>query len=606
MSIHPALESVGGLFGKNFIFRVPRYQRYYAWDNEQITDFLSDLHLCLKERKDGQRREHFFGGLVTVRTNVPGSSRQNMEVIDGQQRIASFSMLAAQVAKRATVLAGSVDTAAADNPQDFLIKFAETLRAKYERYQDKVNLQVIEIDRLELSKPDVDFFKELKSGNNPSIDRESHRLLRQAWDRIGTKLDELLAAAASDKEKAEILSHIDTVMEDDWVLIHMITDSRAEAYRLFRVLNDRGTGLTEGELFRARLLEALDGKATAQQMQYVEETWDKILAKPPDTVEEQLRSVFASMTGKRAGKATLLDEFIDKLFPEITKSPLKPAGVQQIVQRVQAVHKEIDLLVKLQGGEWPYASSSSVTGWDRSRLGLLIIELKHTNCLPLLLAATQLKEKDFSEVVQLLERFMFRYKVICGAHIGAATNVYHSQAVAIRSNPGKYKVLMLRTALQDLLDKSATETVFRPGLQTLMVYSRELSNKPLKYFLITLENYLRWYREGASGVPRCLDKLLVFDPSATTIEHIYPEGASPKDPALEPLRDTLGNLTLLGSTDNDAAGNKKFAEKKKILKQSLLLLNREIATKGAWTAAVVNIRQKDLEDAAMRIFRLAP
>ncbi|TIV75533.1 MAG: DUF262 domain-containing protein, partial [Mesorhizobium sp.] len=45
MTIHPALESVGHLFGSNLIFRVPRYQRYYAWTAEQIADFLNDLDL---------------------------------------------------------------------------------------------------------------------------------------------------------------------------------------------------------------------------------------------------------------------------------------------------------------------------------------------------------------------------------------------------------------------------------------------------------------------------------------------------------------------------------------------------------------------------------
>ena len=188
MSIHPALESVGHLFGTNLIFRVPRYQRYYAWDAEQIGDFLTDLDLCLKARVAGTPREHFFGGLVTVRTNVDGSSRQNMEVIDGQQRLASFSMLAAQLRNSALQLAESIDITVPDNPKAFLVAFAKTLKAKFERYEDKIKLQVVEIDRLELSKPDLVFFKDLIEGRNPTASRTSHKLLKQAWDRIGAKL----------------------------------------------------------------------------------------------------------------------------------------------------------------------------------------------------------------------------------------------------------------------------------------------------------------------------------------------------------------------------------------------------------------------------------
>lgn len=605
MSIEPALESVGHLFGADLIFRVPRYQRYYAWDGDQIADFLNDLEQCLKSRAAGARREHFFGGLVTVRVKVEGSSRQNMEIIDGQQRIASFSMLAAQLRNAALKLADNVDEAAADCPKEFLVKFGKKLKAKFERYEDKIKLQVVEIDRLELSKPDKVFFKDLVEGRNPKGGRESHRLLKQAWDRIGAKLDQIVAAEGTDVGKAEVLSLVDTVMEDDWILIHMVTDSKAEAYRLFRVLNDRGTGLTEGELLRSQLLEALDGVATPKQMNTVEETWDKILSEAPDIVEQQLRSIFASMTGKRAGKTTLLDEFLARIFPELAISPLSAAAAATVVSTVERIHDEINVLVKLQGGEWPYPSSTKVGAWDRSRLGLLINELKHTNCMPLLLAATQLAEKQFAETVQMLERFMFRYKIVSDAHIGPATSVYHSEAVEIRKAPATYKIGLLRTKLQALLDKSAKDAVFQTRLQTLM-YSRELTNKPLKYFLITLENYLRWYRDGAKGQPKCLDKMQVFDPSATTVEHVYPEKAAPSDPALEPLLDTLGNLTLLGSTDNDAAGNNPFAKKRAIFEKSVVSLNREIAKNAAWTVAVVAARQKDLEDVALKVFRLTP
>ncbi|WP_369009927.1 DUF262 domain-containing protein, partial [Escherichia coli] len=42
------------MFQQNFIFRVPKYQRYYAWGDEQIEDFLKDLEVCLAKRTIGQ------------------------------------------------------------------------------------------------------------------------------------------------------------------------------------------------------------------------------------------------------------------------------------------------------------------------------------------------------------------------------------------------------------------------------------------------------------------------------------------------------------------------------------------------------------------------
>jgi hypothetical protein len=605
MSIQPYLESVGQLFGKNNIFRVPRYQRYYAWDADQISDFLNDLDLCVKSRSSGLgRREHFFGGLVTVRVSVPGTSRQNMEVIDGQQRLASFSMLVAQLRNAAVRLASQIDQGVVGNPHQFLVDFAASLTANYAVFNDKINLAVMQIDRLELSKPDLVFFKQLVAGANPIPTRTSHRRLRDAWDRIGTWLNALVASKASDTEKAQALSLVDTVVDSDWILIHMVTDSKAEAYRLFRVLNDRGTGLTEGELIRSQLLEALDGVATQVQLDSVEGIWDEILASDPGVVEQQLRTVYASMTGTRAGHASLLDDFLSKVFPELATLPLTAATTLSVATKVADLKRDVLLLNKLQGGEWPYASSAAVTAWDKSRLGLLIIELKHTNCLPLLLSATRLTEKKFSEIVQALERFMFRYKVICNAHIGAATNIYHAHAVAIRADPQNYSVASLCTALQTRLAASAPDDVFRANLRTLR-YSRDRSNKPLKYLLITLESYLQWYLAGTVGLPLCLNKMIVFDPSATTIEHIYAQNNATPQPALDALVDTLGNLTLLGSTDNNAAGNLPFPAKRAIFANSSLRMNREIAINPQWTDVEVNARLTALEDAAVKIFQVA-
>ncbi len=48
----------------------------------------------------------------------------------------------------------------------------------------------------------------------------------------------------------------------------------------------------------------------------------------------------------------------------------------------------------------------------------------------------------------------------------------------------------------------------------------------------------------------------VIDIEDAPLEHIYPQSplAADKDPALEPLKHALGNLTFVGTTDNVAAG----------------------------------------------------
>ncbi|WP_207002077.1 DUF262 domain-containing protein [Trinickia mobilis] len=600
MNIKPTHLSVGQLFSHNLIFRVPKYQRYYSWASEEIDDFLKDLDACRKARQAQTPRPHFFGGLVTVSKPFPGSARQNLEVIDGQQRLASFVMLVVQLRRAMEKLSTSVNSGS-QPLKKFLKAKANTLVSQYETFMDTINLEVVPIPRLELSKPDKDFFTELLSDQHATSTRESHKLLAEAYKRIGQHLDEVVATEHSDKKRAEALAVIAEVLEEDWTVIHMATHTRTEAYMLFQVLNDRGMGLTEGELLRAKTLEVLDSGGTATQQQTVENSWDDILGTEPERIEQGLRWLFSSHKGSRPGKTTLFDDCLDFFFPMHRETPLSKASASKLTDTVLKIQTEFRLMTKILEGSWPYTLAAPVSKWDADRLRLLVVELKHTNCIPLLVSACQLTQKQFAEIVQMLERFVFRYKAIVNAHIGPATSVYQKHALEIRNNPKAYQTKLLRQALEQLLALEADDSKFRTRLSELE-YSRATSNKPLKYFLMTLEHYAAWYSAGAKKSPACMDKSRIFDFSNGTIEHVYPANAALKDAALEPLIDSLGNLTILGPGDNGAIGNQDFSMKKAVFGKSNISINRTIADSTHWNVAALNAHKERLLDMALKVF----
>jgi hypothetical protein len=81
---------IGTLLHARLPFMVPKYQRAYAWEQEEIEDFTEDLRRRWNNRETGaQPKPHFFGGIVSIQltdaTNVIG---RRFEVIDGQQRLA--------------------------------------------------------------------------------------------------------------------------------------------------------------------------------------------------------------------------------------------------------------------------------------------------------------------------------------------------------------------------------------------------------------------------------------------------------------------------------------------------------------------------------------
>ena len=87
MTIRPHHLSVGRLFIEHYIFTVPRYQRSYTWDDPEIEDFLRDLQKCYDSRVQGTTRHHFFGGMVSVDRQVPGSA---CEILRPHRRSAAY------------------------------------------------------------------------------------------------------------------------------------------------------------------------------------------------------------------------------------------------------------------------------------------------------------------------------------------------------------------------------------------------------------------------------------------------------------------------------------------------------------------------------------
>ena len=466
MTISPHHLTIGQLFQQNFIFRVPKYQRYYAWDEEQIDDFLKDLEACIAARRAGGRKHHFLGGIVTVTTPSPGTVRRNVEVIDGQQRLATLTILAHELSRAMKALAGDVDATAVNSPKAFLETSAATLWRQYESFQDAVALNMVEVARLELSKPDKDFFAQMldDAAAAPAITRTSHDRLARARNRIRAKIADLLAGG-SDIDRAGTLSFVAEVLANDWTVIHMGADQRDEAYMLFQVLNDRGTSLTEGELLRSRTLEMLDGGGTPQQSQMVEDAWDKILTGKPDDIGEGLRWIYSSYEARRPGKTTLYDDFLASRYPAHSVGQLNPAQARAVVAATQSIKADFDRMADILDGRWPYAAPvPQVTTWDKDRLRLLIPELRLLITMPLLIPTSALDQPTFAKVVHLVERFMYRYKIVVNARSSPPARSFSSTPRSPATRPPRLTYHRSRRisppSLQPMRRKHSSEAVW--------------------------------------------------------------------------------------------------------------------------------------------------
>jgi len=516
------------------------------------------------------------------------------EVIDGQQRLATFGLLFARLRHWNNVLAAECRVTGEDDSADLAAARAERIRVNLLEYADEIDGKAVQQPRVVLSKADKDFYTALLRGTSPTPIRESHKLLLRANDSINVFIKRILDGQTDHKSKLAALDTLSKAATDDCHVVHLVSDNREEAYRLFEVLNDRGRNLSEGDLLRSTTLERLEKSDSLQEQ--AEKIWDEILAVRASHIDHFLRVYYASHAGKRAGHRSLFDDFMREFFPD-TLAPSK------ILQKLNHIRSAFTLYNFISEGDWPY-EDSGVTVWDRNRLKLLLQVLKNELSLPLLLAACALTEKNFAVVVHILEFAVFRYIHCCRQHPSKLDSIFLANAVEIRKAPKTYKVGALRASLKSLQDSYAGDDVLRQGIRSELVYREKAGNTISKHFLTTIEQFQPWYKAGAAGVPKCKDKSSVYDFSQVEIEHVYPRNATSKDPVMEPLKNRLGNLSFWAPSDNTKAANQSFAAKKKLFAESKVLLNRELAKYSKFGDKQLQEREDELVKRGLAIFRM--
>jgi hypothetical protein len=446
-----------------------------------------------------------------------------------------------------------------------------------------------------VSRADEAFFRGLIDGEPPVESRDSHTRLKNAYNTIKEELvDSVLLGTESDRDKLNALSRLYEIITNKCIVIHIVSQSHQEAYRLFAVLNDRGRSLTDGDLLRAKTLELLEHDSAAQSR--VEDLWDGILDGKPEDIEKFLKAYFPSITGRRAASKDLYDSYQNEFIEG--KSILE---IERFVGHLSSSKPSFD---KIRQGTWPFEGSES---WHSDRLFRLITILRHEAAHPLLLSAYDLGENKFAQIVSMIERFVFRYITIVRAHPGPIYVPYYSEAKAIRDDVTRYSISTLKGKLSGLLNSRANDTLFESNLLAKLEYSdNNARNREIRHFLSTLDSYNSWYRRGAAGSPTP-EVMTVYKVKDTTLEHVYPQNPDPAkwvDLALSDVTNSLGNLAVMAAGDNSAAGNDDFAAKKIEYNASSLSITRALNDHADWTYNEYEDRVNELVTMAKAIFRM--
>ncbi|MBU3063558.1 DUF262 domain-containing HNH endonuclease family protein [Nocardia sp. NEAU-G5] len=599
-SVRPTSLPISKLLANRSPARVPRYQRSYAWTDEQVGDLIDDIKRLLPTQTG--TRGHFYGGMVAIEIGDSASAEGTIyEIVDGQQRLATFCLLLAQISARATELrsvAKSQDAPEVERRLEILAKGIHHEFLYYQRYDVREGTESRQ-PRVRLSHADDEFFQSLLNGDQPNPCRDSHKLLKNAVELLRNELVRPITPESDLQGSLEVLQRLrDAVLRDSFV-IHIVSDERSSGYRLFTVLNDRGARLTVADLLRSHTLEMLD--AEPELCKKAARLWDDMLTDGGDNVDEFLRVYFTSLTGGRPRRDDLFDEMKKLMFAANIDSGL-------VVDRLTGMSDELKAFLAISSGVWPYLvdqQDQAVTEWQRSRLFRLVTTLRHELSTPLLLAArARCDEKSFAELVHIIEIFAFRYKNVCGAHAGPASSSYYAECKRLRGTKlnGHVSFSRLRESLRGLLMKRAPDSIFKNSLADYLRYDAGSAAKAnIRHLLTIIEDYRPWIKLGASGMP-VPAMITVTDLSQASIEHIYPQNAQPQVPALQPYINRIGNLSYWSPLDNGAAGNLSFVDKLPAYRASKVGLNNDLGVLSVWDLAALQARETQLINEACLIF----
>ena len=550
------------LVGNGKIYRVPPYQRDYSWEEEQWEDLWNDI-VELREKSDDR---HYMGALV-----VEGKSDREFLIIDGQQRLATLSLLAlAAIGRLSRLSAEGVEP-------DANRERAAGLRARFIGEKDPASL--VESSKLFLNSTDDAFYQDylvqLREPLNPRGLPRSNRLLWECFRYFAKRLEEEATLAPIGEKLAALLSE---TVGRQLIFILITVDDELNAYTVFETLNARGLELSSTDLLKNYLFSRLRVPA---DLDALKRRWQALIA----TVQQERFPEFLRYH-LLCEQPKIRSERLFKLVRD------RVGTAPEVFALMDALERRAELFAALLDPNHGYWAETPTCRPYVRELNLFRVR----QMTPLLFAAWERMEEreDFARVLKLVSVISFRYSVVSGLNTNALEPVYHASASALLRGrirtPGEVFGVLKGIYVDD--------ERFQQDFARLSVGTSGQRKRVAKYILAGLE-------QDASG--RACDP----DSDPGSIEHILPENPPAAWEAAIPREHwdaaiyRLGNLTLLEPAVNRRIGNTEYAQKVSAYERSAYTLTTKLVQEAPeeWTLAHLDARQSRLAQRAVRLWR---
>lgn len=544
------------LMGNGLRYEVPKFQRDYSWQDEHWDDLWQDMLLLLNKEEE----EHYMGYLVLQTTD-----NKNFTVIDGQQRLATLSILILGVIK---LLTKWIEEGIEEKENEIRLN---AYRNTYIGTLDTITL--ISDNKLKLNRNGDDYYrnnmvllKDLPLRNTNVSEKGMRNCSLWFYDKLSRKFEDGKALA----------EFVETIVDKLFFTVITVTDE-VNAFKVFETLNARGVQLSSSDLLKNYLFSKVDSASdtSKNEIEQLENLWSRIIGKLGNGKFEDYLRYYWNSKNKTVRK--------NQLYKTIRKSITDKKAAFELVRDLDDT---ADLFIAIQDPQSSYWNDLAEIRKPLSELKRFRIKQAYSL---LMSGRKNLDDNPFLKLVKAISVISFRYNIIGGLNPNEQEEAYNKMG----NNMYKNKIFQMN----NLQSVYVSDNNFQNAFSTKSFKDNSHNHKIVKYILSKIEQY-KFRNE--------------IDPENNnyTIEHILPKSADESwgDFSNEEINRSiykLGNLTLLEKKLNRDADTLKYDEKKKIFKESNCNLTKDIPKDyETWTEDKIAARQKEFSKNAKSIWKI--
>lgn len=560
MEIKPLDQTVKNLLEGAF-FKIPRFQRPYSWDEENVSEFWSDAITS-------EDQAYFIGSFVLY-SKTPDADL--LYVVDGQQRLTTITLLLAVLrdafadlnqSQQAYGIQKFIERANIENELEFVLQ-TET---SYPYFHDHIQ----------------------RFGAPTTIPRygDEEHALERAYKYLREQVSDALKAIEYDttlsekRRVAEKRSKLQAIRDKvlRLQLISIRLDNEDDAYIIFETLNTRGKDLTVSDLVKNHLTRQL--RPTNVGIDTAKDKW------------QELNEIFDQSEAKINVNRFLHHDWISK-YPYITEKKL----FKEIKTRFAGANA-LDYLNSLIDDAKKYRKIYEPKSFDWSRQEIRIADaldalnqFRVAQPVPMLLALLRAYDTGTLSLRQLrrvlidMENFHVQFTAVTQQRTGGGTALmYASTARQLFEATSKNEAArVIRQFTDKLRERVPAYAEFEAGFMALAFSEGNTRQRSIVRYLLRAID--RHGRVGTASV----------DYATMTIEHIAPQSVSNRPGVDDDHVAMMGNLILVDEWLNGKQlATKSFGVKRELLQKAGIPLDKVIGEAPDWSNEAIERRTKEL------------